>query len=128
MTTSAIPLLAATAGFTSTHIAVTALITGAIAGAAAAWRITGRHRAINVIAVAVITTAAVYLWRSSANMAQLNDDGLPGFSANDWLAPAITFIALSLYKDLHPPADIRRFNQVRAITTIAAFAVNVITI
>lgn len=128
MTTSAVPLLATSAGFASAHIAVTALISGAIADAAAAWRITGRHRVITVVAVTVITTAAVYLWRSSANMAQLNDDGLPGFSANDWLAPAITFIALTLFKDLHPPADVRRYNQVRAISTIAAFAVNVITI
>ena len=128
MTISAAPILAATAGFTSTHIAVTALISGAIAAAAATWRITGRHRIVTVVAVAVITTAAVFLWRRSANMAQLNDDGLPGFTANDWLAPAVTFIALGLYRDLHPPADPRRYNQVRAITTIAAFAINVTTI
>ncbi len=128
MTPSASSVLAATAGFTSSHIAVTALITGAIAAAAAAWRITGPHRVITVVSVAAISAAAVYLWRGSANMAPLNDDGLPGFSANDWLAPAITFIALTLFRDIYPPAHERRFNQVRAISTIAAFAVNVITI
>jgi hypothetical protein len=35
---------------------------------------------------------------------------------------------LSLYADLRPPVDRRRFAQARALATIAAFAVNVITI
>ncbi|MFI6951427.1 winged helix-turn-helix domain-containing protein [Streptomyces sp. NPDC050422] len=38
-------------------------------------------------AVGLLSGASVFLWRASANMPQLNDDGLPGFSANDWLAP-----------------------------------------
>ena len=36
-------------------------------------------------------------------MPQLNDDGLPGFSANDWAAPVLTYLFLSLYADLSPP-------------------------
>ena len=54
--------------------------------------------------------------------------GSPGYSANDWLAPAITFITLSVYADLFPPTDPRRFAEVRAAATLAAFVVNVITI
>lgn len=41
-------------------------------------------------AVAVPSAASVYLWRPSANMTQLNRDGLPGFSANDWAASVLT--------------------------------------
>ena len=72
--------------------------------------------------------AAVLLWRISANMPQLNDDGLPGFSANDWLAPVVTYVALSAYADLRAPADPRRFAQTRALATVAARVVNVVTI
>ena len=78
--------------------------------------------------VGVLVAGAVYLWRASANMPQLNNDGIEGFSANDWLAPIITYVTLSLYADLFPPDDQRRFAQVRAAATIAALAVNVITI
>jgi hypothetical protein len=70
----------------------------------------------------------VFLWRVSANHPQLNRDGLQGFSANDWLAPVIVYVALSLYANLVPPTDTRRFAQVKAGATIAAFAINVITI
>jgi hypothetical protein len=70
----------------------------------------------------------VLLWRWSANMPHLNDDGLPGFSANDWAAPILVYIFLSLYADLRPPADPRRYNQTRALAFVASLAVNVITI
>src|SRR6266849_221611 len=91
--------------FSHAHIAATAATTGAICAG-----------------------IAVYLLRASANMPQLNNDGIQGFSANDWLAPAIVFVVLSVYADLFPPPDPRRFRQVRAAATITAFAVNVITI
>lgn len=71
---------------------------------------------------------AVFLWRMSANMPQLNDDGLPGFSANDWAAPILTYVVLAGYADLRPPADPARYRQVRALATVIAVAVNVITI
>jgi hypothetical protein len=83
-------LLAATAGtFGVGHITLTAAITAALALVAAAWRLP-RTMLVDQLAVAVLTFAAVLLWRWSANMPQLNDDGLPGFSANDWLAPSPT--------------------------------------
>lgn len=121
-------MLALADTFTHAHIAATAAITGAVAGAIAAWRLTGRDRLVSGGAVAVISALAVYLWRASANMAQLNNDGINGFSANDWLAPVIVFVALSIYADLRPPTNPARFAQVRAAAAIVAFAVNVITI
>jgi hypothetical protein len=114
--------------FTHGHIALTAAITGVICAGIAMWRLSGPRRLAAGLAVGVLAAGAVYLWRASANMAQLNNDGLPGYSANDWLAPVITFVALSIYADLTPPTNPRRFGQVRAAATIVAFAVNVITI
>ena len=113
--------------FGTVHILLTAAITGVIALAIGFWRLP-RARWLDILAVAVLSGAAVFLWRLSANMPQLNDDGLPGFSANDWAAPALTYLVLSGYADLRPPADPTRFRQVRALVTLGALAVNVITI
>ncbi|SDY81126.1 hypothetical protein SAMN05661080_04682 [Modestobacter sp. DSM 44400] len=121
------PLAEAAGTFGVGHIAITAAITAVLALAAAAWRLP-RGMLIEQLAVAVLAFAAVLLWRLSANMPQLNNDGLPGFSANDWLAPVLTYITLSGYADLHAPADPRRFAQTRALATIAALIVNVVTI
>jgi hypothetical protein len=83
---------------------------------------------LEAVPVAVISGLAVYLWRVSANMPQLNNDGLPGYSANDWLAPVVVFVALTVYADLRPPADLGRYRKIRALSTVVALAVNVITI
>jgi hypothetical protein len=64
----------------------------------------------------------------SANVPQLNDDGLQGFSANHWLAPTVAFVLISLYGSVRPAGNDRRFDQARALGTLSAFAVNVITI
>lgn len=121
-------LAAASSGqvFSHAHIAVTAAVTGLLALAAAWWRL--RTDWAGTVAIAVLSAASVYLWRASANMPQLNADGLPGLSANDWLAPAITYLFLGLYAQARPPADPRRYGQARALATIASLAVNVITI
>nr|WTB35141.1 hypothetical protein OG781_41880 [Streptomyces sp. NBC_00830] len=113
--------------FSSVHIALTAALTGVFALALAAWRLP-RAAWPDMAAVAVLSAASVYLWRTSANMTQLNTDGLPGFSANDWAAPVLTYVFLSLYADLRPPAEPRRYAQTRALATLASLAVNVITI
>jgi hypothetical protein len=55
-------------------------------------------------------------------------DGISGYSANDWLAPVVTFVILTVYRDLFPRASPRRFGQLRALATITALVVNVITI
>lgn len=114
--------------FSRTHIALTALCTGIIVLGFAIWRLHGQRAWIARLTITVLVTAAVFLWRASANMPQLNRDGLAGYSANDWLAPVVIFVVLSVYADLFPPTDARRFAQVRAAATITAFAVNIITI
>lgn len=122
-------LAVATGGpvFTQAHIALTAAVTGLLALAAAAWRLP-KGAWTDIVAVAVLSAASVYLWRASANMPQLNDDGLPGFSANDWAAPVLTFVFLGVYARLRPAGDPRRYGQAGALAVIASLAVNVITI
>jgi hypothetical protein len=121
--------IAATADvFTRSHIAFTAACTAAIVFGFAIWRIAERRAWLVRVVVALLAGGAVYLWRASANMPQLNRDGISGYSANDWLAPVVTFVVLTVYADLFPPAHPRRFAQVRAAATLTAFAVNVITI
>jgi hypothetical protein len=122
-------LAAASAGpvFSHAHITVTAAITGAAALAVAWWRLP-RPAWIDIAAMGVLAAASVFLWRASANMPQLNSDGLPGFSAADWLAPVITCLFLALYAQARPPADLRRYGQASALAIIASLVVNVITI
>lgn len=120
--------LAAEAGsFSAIHIAGTAALTGVLALGAAAWRLP-RTAWPDVGAIGILSAAAVFLWRISANMPQLNSDGLPGFSANDWLAPVMTYVFLSAYAGLRSPSDSRRFGQVRTIAFMTSLVVNVITI
>ena len=122
-------MIAASANvFSHGHIAVTASITGVITAGFAVWRLDRRTRLPIGLAVGVLVTAAVYLWRASANLPQLNSDGLPGLSANDWLAPVVTFVILGLFADLVALRPPERFAQVRGVATLVAFAVNVITI
>lgn len=117
-----------TAGtFSSGHIALTAVITGVLALAAAAWRLPRRAWG-DMVVIGLLAAASVFLWRLSANMPQLNSDGLPGFSANDWLAPVLTYLFLTLFADLRPPADPRRYEQARALAVLGSLVVNVVTI
>jgi 3-hydroxyisobutyrate dehydrogenase-like beta-hydroxyacid dehydrogenase len=122
-------LLGATAGtFTTAHIAATAAITGAVALAAGVL-VLGRRRGLpESVVIAVLAAGAVFLWRKSANMPQLNNDGLSPFSANDWLAPMLTYVVLGMYATVRRPSNDRRFAQARALAVLAAFAVNVVTI
>ena len=85
-------LIASQAGFSTSHIAVTAAITG-VGALVGGVLLLGRHRSalVDSVVIAILATGAVFLWRKSANMPQLNDDGLPPFSANDWLAPVLTY-------------------------------------
>jgi hypothetical protein len=113
--------------FSAGHILLTAAITSALALIVALWRL-GRTAWLDIVAITVLSGVAMLLWRLSANMPQLNDDGLPGFSANDWAAPALAFLFLSVFADLRAPADPGRYRQARALATLGALAVNVITI
>ena len=94
---------------------------------AALWR-GGTTWKVDAVAIGALTAGAVFMLRKSANLPALNDDGLQGFSANDWLAPTLTFVVLGLYAAFRPPDQPRRFEQARAAATVIAFAINVITI
>jgi hypothetical protein len=103
------------------------VITSVVALIVAVWRLP-RRAWPDIVAITVLSGAAVLLWRLSANMPPLNDDGLPGFSANDWAAPALSYLFLAGYADLRAPVDVAGYRQVRALTTLVALTVNVITI
>jgi hypothetical protein len=124
-----IPSLVATAAvFSTAHIAVTAAITGAFALVAAVLVLGRRGGLVDSVAIAVLSVGAVFLWRKSANMPQLNNDGLPPFSANDWLAPVLTYVVLGMYRSVRRPGNDRQFAQASALAVLVAFVVNVVTI
>jgi hypothetical protein len=121
-------LIGSNAGFSTTHIAATAAITGALA-LVAGLLVLGRRRGFaESVAIAILSAGAVFLWRKSANMPQLNNDGLAPFSANDWLAPMLTYVVLGMHASVRRPSNDRRFAQARALAVLAAFVVNVVTI
>jgi hypothetical protein len=72
--------------FSTLHITLTAVLCGLFALAAAAWRLP-RSQWRTMLAVAVLSGGAVFLWRMSANMPQLNDDGLNGSPPTTWPPP-----------------------------------------
>jgi hypothetical protein len=111
--------------FSAAHILATAAITGLAAAAAAWWKL---RRWPDIVAVFLVSGAAVFLWRLSANMPQLNADGLQGFSANDWAAPILAYLSLSVYADLRQPSPEGAFRQVRALAALACLVINVVTI
>jgi hypothetical protein len=113
--------------FSHPHILLTAAITAVLTVPLAIWRL-GRTAWLDSLGLGVAAGVSVLLWRTSANMPQLNNDGLPGFSANDWLAPVLTYVFVSLYAVIRPPTDRLRFQQTRALAVLASLAVNVITI
>lgn len=120
--------IAAAEVFTTAHIALTALITGVLSFAGALIIFRRNTRLIESVAIGILSAAAVFLWRKAANMPQLNSDGLQGFSADDFLAPMITFTALAVYAAIRQPANLRGFARASALAVLVAFVVNVVTI
>jgi hypothetical protein len=119
---------AAVGVFSSSHIALTALICG-VAAAVLSYFALGRGSVgVECVVVGILTAASVFLWRRSANMPQLNRDGLREFSANDWLAPVVTFVFLSVYGALRRAGEDRAFGRARALAVIAVLVVNVVAI
>lgn len=111
--------------FSTVHILATAAVTALAAAGVAWWRL---RRWPEVLAVFLVSGAAVFLWRLSANLPQLNADGLPGFSANDWAAPVLAYLSLSVYADLRKPSPAGAFGEVRALAALACLVINVVTI
>ncbi len=121
-------VMATASVFATGHIAVTAAISGLIAAIAAALLLRGERRTLDALAIGLLTAGAVFLLRKSANMPQLNNDGLQPFSANDLLAPTVTFVVLGLYAPFRQLNEPRRFEQACAAATVVAFVINVVTI
>ena len=103
--------------FSTGHIALTAAMSGVLAAAVALLWLHDQHRVLDTFAIGILTAAAMFLLRKSANMPQLNDDGLSGFSANDWLAPTVTYVVLGVYGAVRAPTEERRYQHVRAGAT-----------
>jgi hypothetical protein len=114
--------------FSSSHIALTALICGAVAALLSYLALGRRSVLVECAVIGILTTASVYLWRRSANMPQLNRDGLREFSANDWLAPVVTFVFLSVYGALRRDGEDRAFARAKVLAIIAVLVVNVVAI
>lgn len=121
-------LTLASSVFSTSHIALTGAISGVLAAAFGLCWLRGEHRILDSLALGLLTAAAVFLLRKSANMPQLNDDGLSGFSANDWLGPTVTYVVLGIYGAIRRPTETKRYQQARAAATAIALAVNVLTI
>src|SRR2546430_13052789 len=98
--------------FTPLHTARPAATVAVLTFAVGLWRLPPPAWRQALI-VGLLSGAAVFLWRLSANKPDLNDDGLPGLSANDWAAPILPSLTLGAYADLRPPADPARYRQVR---------------
>jgi hypothetical protein len=113
--------------FSTGHIALTAAIAGVLSLLIIYWRLRPVSMGEMLLLTGVVA-ASVFLWRLSANMPQLNDDGMPGFSANDWLCPVIAYVALRLWAALRPQDDPVRWGQTRALLALATLIVNVVTI
>ncbi len=120
--------LATSSTFSTGHIALTGAISGLLAAGFGLLWLRDEHRILDSLALALLTAAAVFLLRKSANMPALNDDGLSGFSANDWLAPTVTYVVLGGYGAIRAPTETRRYQQARTAATAIALAVNVLTI
>jgi hypothetical protein len=121
-------LIATAAIFSTAHIAATALVTGGVTLVASLLVLGRRTGLAESVLIAILAAGAVFLWRKSANMPQLNNDGLSPFSANDWLAPTLTYVVLGMYAGVRRPSNDRRFAQARVLAVLAAFIVNVVTI
>ncbi len=111
--------------FSTTHILVVAAVSGLLGGAVTWWW-TGRRT--DGLAVLLLAFTATALWRKSANLPQLNTDGLPGFSANDWAAPMLTFVMLRCYALTRPGVLGTAFAQATVFASALAVGVNVIGI
>lgn len=116
-----------TVKFSTAHITFTAVLVGVLAIPLAYWLLRPPSP-MTIATICTLAALATFGERLCANMTQLNDDGVPMFSANDLLAPALTYIVLSIYADLRPPENPQSFARLRVAVTALALVVNVVTI
>src|SRR5256885_12870243 len=113
--------------FSTSQIAFTSGVVGVISFPLTLWLIRPRSWPWAIV-VTVVAMAATFGWRLCANMSQLNNDGVPGYSANDLAAPMFTYVLLGIVAAIQRPTDPVRYGRVRALLAGGALAVNVITI
>jgi hypothetical protein len=80
------------------------------------------------VTLSLLVGLSILLFRSGANVQQLNDDPIPLASPNDLLCPVVTFVALSVYAGLRGGPEEARFGHNRALLTLVSLAVNIVTI
>jgi len=111
--------------FSTLHIAATAALVAVLSFPIALSWLRSAPRAAEAAMVAGLGT---FGWRLAANVDALNSDGMPWVSANDALAPIVTYVLLGMYAAFRPPADVRKFEQLRVALAVVAFVVNVVAI
>jgi Kef-type K+ transport system membrane component KefB len=113
--------------FSTAHIGVTA----ALVGLATLVIVVALDRPVRprlVAGVVLTTTAGTFAWRMVANVGALNEDGVSWVSANDVLAPMLTYLLLGMYAAFVPPSNADRFERIRCLLAGVALVINVIAI
>ena len=113
--------------FSHLHIAVTAGIC-ALSSLILLLALRRGASARDAFAVGAVVLVTVYVWRAGANMPQLNDDGLPGVSANDMLCPLLTYATVGMYGGIRGTMADRQWETARALVTAITLVVNIVTI
>jgi len=113
--------------FSISQITFTTVVVGMISFPLALWLLRPRSWIIAAV-VTLVAMAATFGWRLCAKMPDLNNDGVPGYSANDLAAPMFTWVLLGVVAAIQHPTDAIRYGRVRAVLAAVALAVNVITI
>ncbi|MGH9208563.1 MAG: hypothetical protein ACRD1G_18755, partial [Acidimicrobiales bacterium] len=100
--------------FSTAHIGGTAALCGVLAAALAYW--VQRPRSwLTAGGIGFAAAIATFGWRLAANMPQLNRDGFPGFSANDLMAPVVTYVLVGIYASIRPPEMPVQFSRLRSL-------------
>ncbi len=112
------------------QIANSTLIAAVVSGVVLMiWRNRSRMSLTRDVVVPVLLVGlSVLIWRSVGNVAQLNDDPIPGLSPNDLLCPVITYTFLGCYGAFRDQVDLVRWQHIRVALTLITLIVNVVTI
>jgi hypothetical protein len=113
--------------FSTAHIAITAGLVGVTSTAVVAVLVRPARVGV-IVGVALTTTVATFGWRMVANVGALNQDGVSWVSANDVLAPVVTFVMLGMYATFFVPVDSTRFEKLRCALVAVALVVNIVAI
>lgn len=113
--------------FSHTHIAVTAAIC-AVLSLVLVFLLHRGTPVVDALVIAGVVLVTVYVWRTGANMPQLNADGLPGVSANDLLTPLLTYGTVGIYCGIRGTMADQKWETARALVAACTLVVNVITI